>query len=126
MIKTQNFFLNSLKEANISPKVPLNAFGRIKKAWKQWTCSEGDQDVIQFLLRPEDREVPLLVPQPELYLLLRPHLRRPAVQPGVPGQAAPVVNVLELPDWEVTIHVAVNHRPPTQSAHSLSEQSGPC
>ena len=76
-----------------------------------------------FLLRPEYRQVSLLVPQPELDLLLRPDVARPAVQPGVPGLAAPVVNVLQLPDWEVAVHVAVDQRPLAQSRHSLSERS---
>ena len=122
MIKTQNFLPNSPKEANISPKIRHNAFGRIENHEKQWTCSEGDQDVIQFLLSPEDREVPLLVPQPEPHLLLRPDLAGPAVEPVVPGQTAPVVNILLLPDWEVAVHVAVNHSPLAQSGHNLPEQ----
>ena len=78
---------------------------------------------MRFVLRPEHRQLPLAVPEPELDVLRRPDEVSPAVQPGVPGLAAPVVNVLQLPDWEVAVHVAVDQRPLAQSRHSLSERS---
>ena len=75
---------------------------------------------MRFVLRPEHRQLPLGVPEPELDVLRRPDEVSPAVQPGVPGLAAPVVDVLHLPHLQLAEHVAVDHGGVPEPGHSVS------